>query len=241
MNLKEKNYAFIFARGGSKGLPKKNIKLLAGMPLINYSIEAALKTNHINKVFVSTDDDEIADISVKAGAILIKRPDYLASDNSPEWLSWQHAVNFVHNKYGSFDKFVSLPPTSPLRSLQDIKAAIKKHNSSAADTCITITPSSRSPYFNMVEINNEGFARVANKNKYIISRRQDAPEIFDITTVAYVSTPSFIINNDGIFSGSVSTVIVPKERAVDIDDIFDFKFAESILLETMTQQENNEE
>jgi N-acylneuraminate cytidylyltransferase len=223
------NYAFIFARGGSKGLPGKNIKPLVGKPLIQYSIEAALLTASIDKVFVSTDDTEIAKVVEGTGAILISRPAELATDNSPEWLSWRHAIEYVRQQYGDFDSFVSLPATSPLRSTEDIESAIIKRVEENADICISITPASRSPYFNMVKYNNEGRVELVNKPELEVKRRQDAPEVFDITTVVYASSPEFIQQNYGIFSGKVTSICVPKERAVDIDDIYDFRLAEAIL------------
>ena len=94
-----KNFAFIFARGGSKGLPGKNIKQLAGKPLIHYSIETAKECPSIDEVFVSTDDTAIADIARQAGAIIIERPADLASDTSPEWLSWRHGIEWVESNY----------------------------------------------------------------------------------------------------------------------------------------------
>lgn len=223
------NHAFIFARGGSKGLPRKNIKLLAGKPLIQYSIETALTVPSISKVFVSTDDAEIAEVALAAGAIIIHRPKELATDNSPEWLSWRHAIEWVTNQYGTFDNFVSLPATSPLRSSSDVESAISKHAGNKADICISVTPASRSPYFNMVTIGSEGEVSLVNPPESEVSRRQDAPEVFDITTVVYVSTVNYILNYYGIFSGKVTSITVPKERAVDIDDIYDFKLAEAII------------
>lgn len=222
-------YAFIFARGGSKGLPGKNIKALAGKPLIQYSIETALASYSISKVFVSTDDKEIAEVALAAGAIIIDRPNALATDNSPEWLSWRHAIEWVTTKYGEFNGFVSLPATSPLRSVEDVEAAISKRIDSQADICISVTPASRSPYFNMVKLNADGLVSLVIPPVAEVTRRQDAPEVFDITTVVYVSTTDFILNNYGLFSGKVTSINVPKERAVDIDDIYDFKLAEAII------------
>jgi N-acylneuraminate cytidylyltransferase len=224
-----KNFAFVFARGGSKGLPGKNIRLLAGKPLINYSIETAKECPSIDKVFVSTDDIAIAEIARQAGAIIIERSAELASDDSPEWLSWRHAIEWVNAKYGAFDGFVSLPATSPLRSVEDIEAAIQQRQYAQADICISITPASRSPYFNMVKQVGDGVVELVNKPKMDVTRRQDAPEVFDITTVVYVATTQFVLQKYGLFSGEVTSVTVPKGRAVDIDDIYDFKLAEAIL------------
>lgn len=224
-----KNFAFIFARGGSKGLPRKNIKPLAGKPLIQYSIDTALASPSIEHVFVSTDDTEIAEIASTCGATIIERPKELASDTSAEWLSWRHAIEWVQTQYGEFDVFVSLPATSPLRSVEDVERAINKLGNTEADTCISVTPASRSPYFNMVKETESGMVELVNKPQGEISRRQDSPVVFDITTVVYVTTPSFVLNNYGIFSGKVTSIEVPKDRAVDIDDIYDFKLAEAII------------
>lgn len=222
-------YAFIFARGGSKGLPGKNIKPLAGKPLIQYSIEVAKKIPSLDKVFVSTDDADIAKIATSLGAIVINRPDDLSDDFSSEWLAWRHAIVWVTEKYGVFDSFISLPATSPLRSVVDVVSAIEKRKKIGADICIGVTPAGRSPYFNMVKVSNDGFVDLVNKPDVRINRRQDSPQVFDITTVVYVTSADFVLNNDGIFSGKVTSIEVPKERAVDIDDIYDFRFAEVIL------------
>jgi CMP-N-acetylneuraminic acid synthetase len=224
-----KRYGFIFARGGSKGLPRKNIKKLDGKPLIQYSIEAALSSTLLDELFVSTDDQEIAEIAKSLGAVIINRPKELASDTSPEWLSWQHGINWVKDNYGEFDEFVSLPTTSPLRSVIDIDSAIKQRQKLNGDVCIAVTSTNHSPYFNMVKFNSDNLVEILQPEIGNFSRRQDVPEVFNVTTVVYVATPDFILQSDGIFSGRVCSIIVPKERAVDIDDIHDFEFAEYLL------------
>lgn len=224
-----KNYAFIFARGGSKGLPGKNIKPLAGKPLLHYSIDSALAAPSIEQVFVSTDDAEIAQVARNGGAIVIDRPAELASDTSPEWLSWRHAIEWVRANYGDFDGFISLPATAPLRAVSDIENAIEQRMSVGADICISVTPASRSPFFNMVQQTDSGMVELVIKPQGEVARRQDAPAVFDITTVVYATTPEFVLNHYGLFSGNVTSIEVPKERAVDIDDIYDFMLAEAIV------------
>ena len=220
-------FAFIFARGGSKGLNKKNIKSFAGKPLIAHSILQALECKIFEKVFVSTEDHEIAEISSAYGAEVIIRPDDLAEDDSPEWLAWRHAILYVEENYGAFEQFVSLPPTSPLRSKTDILDSIALFNKNPdADLCLSITQSSRNPFFNMVAKGDKNFLELAAKPEISITRRQDAPIVFDITTVAYVAKTNYVKQKEGIFSGSVVGYEVPKERSVDIDDILDFQFAE---------------
>lgn len=224
-----KNFAFIFARGGSKGLPGKNIRPLAGKPLLQYSIDTALASPSISQVFVSTDDAAIARVAISSGAVVIDRPAELATDTSPEWLSWRHAIEWATAHYGVFDGFISLPATSPLRSVSDVEAAMAKRREQNADICISVTPANRSPYFNMVKETVDGWVELVNKPTGDVARRQDAPQVFDITTVVYATTPTFVLEHYGLFSGKVTSIEVPKERAVDIDDIYDFKLAEAIV------------
>ena len=216
-------FAFIFARGGSKGLKNKNLYEIGGKPLIAHSILAAKKNKKIKKVFVSTDSKKIIKISEAYGAEIIHRPKRLALDKTPEWLAWQHAIDYLKKMNETFDIFLSLPTTSPLRSQQDINNALnalKKND----DAVITITPSSRNPSFNMVSIDKKGFASLIEKKK-VVSRRQDAPKYYDMTTVSYVSRPEFILSKKYLFSGRIKSIIVPKERAIDIDDIIDASIA----------------
>ncbi len=122
MNPKPEIVALIPARGGSKGIPRKNIRLLAGKPLIAYSIETALESSLIDRVIVSTDDRRIADIAIEFGAeVPFIRPKNLAQDDSPEWLTWQHAIRNVDN----IEILVCISPTSPLRSVEDIDLCVQ--------------------------------------------------------------------------------------------------------------------
>ena len=221
--------AFIFARGGSKGLPGKNVKLLNGMPLLEYSINTAKKLPTINDIFVSTDCPEIAAIAINKGVKVIDRPLELATDQSPEWLSWRHAVDHVIDRYGSFERFISLPTTSPLRKAKDVQSAMDKLDATEADICISVTPASRSPYFNMVQIKADESAEIVIKPEGGVNRRQDVPDVFDITTVVYAAKVSFIQEKNSIFAGKVAVTVVPKIRAIDIDDKYDFMFAEAVL------------
>lgn len=223
----KKTIAFIFARGGSKGLPFKNQLVLYKHPLIAYSIYIAKTNPLIDEVYVSTDSDEIAKIAIDYGAKTIMRPIELAKDNSPEFLSWKHAVNFLFKKGLFFEKFISLPPTSPLRCKQDIEVCLNQLKLKD-EIIITVTPSNRNPWFNMVMLNESKNASKLLSGK-TINRRQDAPESFDITTIAYTTTTDFIINFSSIWEGKVKGVIIPKERALDIDDEYDFFIAQQLI------------
>lgn len=225
-----KRLAFIFARGGSKGLPGKNIRPLGGKPLIVHSIETAKACSLIADVYVSTDDSAIAEVARQAGANLINRPAELARDTTPEWLAWRHAIEDVEHRQGPFDLFVSLPPTSPLRSVQDVENAIAAmEGDPSADICLTISDATRNPYFNMVADDGTGGVKLAITGPTGFTRRQDAPKLYDISTVAYVAKPDYIKSQSSLFAGRVLGVSVPKKRAVDIDDIWDFHFAEALL------------
>ena len=132
--------AGIFARGGSKGVPRKNIRLIAGKPLIAYAIETARNSALIGRVIVSTDDREIAEVAVKYGAeVPFLRPPELAQDDSPEWLAWQHTVRKLHGDTDGtpkWDVFVSVPATSPLRKVEDVDACIGALLAGDADVAI---------------------------------------------------------------------------------------------------------
>lgn len=223
---------FVFARGGSKGLPGKNIKPLAGKPLIAHSIETARESSRIETVIVSTDDPAIAEAARQAGAeVPLMRPAELATDAAPEWLAWRHAIDWFERERGSFDVFLSLPPTSPFRALEDVDACIDALASDpAADIVITVREAERSPYFNMVSLDERGYAGLVMKPEREISRRQDAPKVYDITTVAYAARPGFVRRAGRLFEGVVRTVRVPAERALDIDTPYDFELAQAIAM-----------
>lgn len=217
---------FIFARGGSKGLPGKNIMKLGGIPLVAHAVRAAKESGLIDRVILSTDDEEIAEVGREYGAeVPFMRPKELASDKTPEWLAWRHAIN----QLDPFDIFVSLPCTSPLRSGLDVRKCIELYRKGGCDMVVTVREAERHPSFNMVTLNKQGYASLVMPPEKSVSRRQDAAEVFDMTTVAYISSPQFILNYDNIFQGRVKAVEIPKERAVDIDTEFDFKFAEFLL------------
>ena len=219
-------YAFVFARGGSKGLPGKNIRLLSDVPLVGHSIQLARQLSAVKKIYVSTESAEIAAVASEYGAQVIQRPEELATDTAPEWLAWQHAINHLRSRGEDFDIFLSLPTTSPLRSVDDVKRCLMAFDEHT-DAVVTVTPSARSPYFNMVTRGPDGETEIVIKSGDI-RRRQDAPAVYDMTTVAYVLRPDFILSSTGLFAGRVRSIIVPKERAVDVDDAFDFLIAESL-------------
>jgi len=232
-----KTFAFIFARGGSKGVPGKNFKMFAGKPLISYSIESARAVSEITAIFVSTDDIRIAEIADNSGAIVINRPEELAQDSSAEWLAWQHAVEWVNKRFGEFERFISLPATAPLRKKEDIISCLSALDETI-DIVVTMKESNRSPWFNMVKKDGEGNISILLQGDYY--RRQDAPLAYDMATVAYVTRPSFIMKNSSIWNGKVHGVIIPEERAIDIDTPLDFKIAEILMLDQKTNRNSHD-
>jgi CMP-N-acetylneuraminic acid synthetase len=226
-----KAISFIFARGGSKGLPGKNIRNLRGKPLIAWSIEHALSVKRIQRVIVSTDSEEIAAVARDFGAeVPFIRPAELARDDSPEWMAWRHALNYLRETTRELPEvMVSVPTTAPLRIAQDIENCLDEYERGGADIVVTVTDAHRSPYFNMVKTNADGTVGLVNPLQSSIARRQDAPAVYDMATVCYVVNPEFVMTHNATFEGRVKAVHVPIERAIDIDTLLDFQIAESLL------------
>ena len=216
------------ARGGSKGLPGKNIRPLCGKPLIAWSIEQARAVNHIERVIVSTDSQEIAAVAREYGAdVPFMRPSELARDDSPEWLAWRHALSFLLETEGALpDVMLSVPTTAPLRLPIDLQNCLDEFAKGNADMVITVSEAHRNPWFNMVKENSDGTMGLVFSSKSGLTRRQDSPAVFDMATVAYVACTQFVMQQMGIFSGRVRAVKVPVERAIDIDTLLDFEMAE---------------
>ncbi len=223
-----KTIALICARGGSKGLPGKNIRQLAGRPLIAWAIAIARGVERVSRVIVSTDSDEIAKVALHAGAeVPFKRPPELAMDTSSEWQVWQHALAYLRETDGAYpDALLVVPATAPLRAVEDVDRCLDAFYGGDADVVITVTDPHRNPYFNMVTCAPDGRARLVIPPDGTVARRQDAPSIFDMTTVAYVAAPEFVMASRGLFDGRVRSVHVPLERALDVDTFLDFQIAE---------------
>ena len=223
--------ALICARGGSKGLPGKNIRFLAGRPLIAWAISQAKAVNRVQRVIVSTDSEDIAEVARQAGAeVPFLRPAQLAQDNSPEWLVWRHALDFVKGDAGTYpDGLLVVPATAPLRAVTDLEQCLDEYEKGGVDVVVTVTDAHRSPYFNMVQVRKDGTVGLVIPPRSAIVRRQDVPVVYDLTTVAYVARPEFVMTQNGIFEGRVRSVHVPLERAIDIDTALDFKIAECLM------------
>lgn len=223
--------AFIFARGGSKGLPGKNVRPLAGKPLIAWAIEQARSVPRLRRVIVSTDSPEIAAVARDyGGEVPFLRPAELARDDSPEWLAWRHALGYLRDAEGSLpEAMVSIPTTAPLRLPLDIEHCLDEYAKGDADMVITVTDAHRNPSFNMVQANADGTVGLVTPPAANVTRRQDAPAVYDMATVAYVANPNFVFTHSSTFAGRVRAVRVPVERAIDIDTLLDFEIAEMLM------------
>lgn len=223
--MNSKPIAFVFCRGGSKGLPGKNIRPVAGKPLLQHTVDLALGCGLVDKVIVSTDDAAIAHAASRAGAVVLDRPSALAADNTPEILAWRHAIA---NTPDLGPVFLSLPATAPLRAAADISAALQRLAMGDCDMVIGVTPSHRNPWFNMVERDETGRVSVVNHDPSV-TRRQDAPDVFDITTCVYAARPNYVMETENLFAGRIASVLIPPERSLDIDTAFDLHLAEQLL------------
>jgi CMP-N-acetylneuraminic acid synthetase len=231
--------AFIFARGGSKGVKDKNIYPVAGKPLIAHSIASALGSRSVARVVVSTDDPRIAQAAKDHGADVLNRPAELAADATPEVLAWRHAVESFPALFAGDDAqpFISLPATSPLRAPEDVDRALARFRQTPCDILFSITPSARNPYLNMVVINKDDLITIAIDGS-TAKRRQDVPEMYDITTCVYVAQAAHVLNcarlGTRLIDGRVGYVVIPPERALDIDNHFDLHLAELMLSRPFT-------
>lgn len=221
---------FIFARGGSKGVPRKNLREVGGRTLLDRSLDIAMKIPDREGVFVSTDDEEIAGIAGARGAEVIRRGPELSSDTSAEWLAWQHAIREARAMGSSCDVFLSIPPTAPLRSKDDVIRCLSALDEEV-DCVVTMTSSAHHPAFNMVSPDEKGNLHLGAPEMSRITRRQDAPPLYSLTTVAYAAFADFVLENSSLWQGLVRGVEVPAERALDIDSEWDLHVADLVLRE----------
>lgn len=217
------------ARSGSKGLRGKNVKKILGKPLIMYSIEQARKSRYIDRIVVSTDSREIAQIAKRGGAEApFIRPKKLAADKSSIFDVLLHAIDWIKEKERcDFDILVLLHANAPLRKVRDIDNCIELLFKENADNVFSVCEAHRNPYFNMVEVNNDGRPRLIKKGKFV--NRQDAPKVYDLNSSIYVWRKDLLKEKKSILLKKSRIYIMPKERSVDIDDYFDFRVARMLM------------
>lgn len=221
----------ICARGGSKGVKNKNIRLLHGKPLIAYSIEQALKTNLFDHVVISTDSDEIATTAQNSGAeVFFKRDAEMASDTAGKLQVIQDAFIRSEKHYDkNYDYLVDIDATSPLRKVSDIVGSYELLIEKKYNNLITAAPSRRSPYFNLVELVDDGKVQLSKLPDKDVVRRQDAPKTYDMNASIYVWTRESILNDNSIFTDNTGLYVMPEERSIDIDSEIDFKLVELLM------------
>jgi CMP-N,N'-diacetyllegionaminic acid synthase len=226
-----KNYniiGIIPARGGSKGILRKNIVKLNKKPLIYYSISEAKKSKFLSKVVVSTEDVEIANVAKKFDVCVIKRPKNLASDKSQSIDTIKHTIHFLEKQNKSqIDIIVFLQPTSPLRTTEDIDKAISKFIKSKCDSLISVNETSHSPYFMYTLKNN--FLKPLLKISIRSKRRQDMPKIFQVNGAIYITSRDMILKKNTVFGKKILPFVMDVEKSIDIDSSLDLIVAEHLL------------
>jgi CMP-N,N'-diacetyllegionaminic acid synthase len=223
-----KTFALIPARGGSKGIPRKNIKLLAGKPLIVWTIEAALRSSLLCDVIVSTDDLEIADIARRAGAkVPFLRPPELAQDQTPGIAPVLHAID----KLREYDSVLLLQPTSPLRTTEDIDGLLSLVSEKNASSMVSVTEAAAHP--NWVYRLNSDTTLVRFVNAEPIARRQDLPPAFALNGAMYFAQIKWLRLSAGLIGAETMGYVMSKEHSVDLDTPLDWKLAEQLLKDSM--------
>lgn len=223
----------ICARGGSKGVKNKNIRQIAGLPLIAHSLIQARESGLFRHIAVSSDDPEILHVADAHGAdILVIRPNELASDTAAKIPAIQHCLERAEAEVGfRFETLVDLDATSPLRNLDDLKAVVALLSDPEATNVITAAPARRSPYFNMVECRADGVPRLSKPLPDAVVRRQDAPACYDMNASIYAWRRASLFGMTGLFGPGTRLHVMPEERSVDIDSLLDFRFVELLLQE----------
>lgn len=221
----------ICARGGSKGVKNKNIKLLDGKPLIAYTIEQAAQSGLFEHIVISTDSDAIAQSAQEYGAeVFFKRSAEMASDTAGKLDVIRDAFKRSEEYYGcTFDTLIDLDATAPLRSVQDIVDSYGQFLRDDNDNLITAMPSRRSPYFNLVEVDTSGKVALSKKLSEGVVRRQDAPKSYDMNASIYIWKRDIILNENTLFLEKTGLYVMPEERSIDIDTELDFEFVEFLM------------
>ncbi len=226
--MEKKFLGFIPARGSSKSIPLKNIKPLLGKPLIAYTIEEALKSEYLERVIVSTDDSQIAEIAKEYGAeVPFIRPGELARDISPTLPVLQHALMFLESEGYTPDFVVLLQPTSPLREVRHIDDAIKKILDTNADTIITLTESEIHPYWMRKLEGDKVYPFIETGEKLL--RRQDLPTIYKLNGAVVVSKREVILSGKNWQDQDTRAIIMDPIYSIDIDTPLDFYIAEKLM------------
>jgi N-acylneuraminate cytidylyltransferase/CMP-N,N'-diacetyllegionaminic acid synthase len=222
-----KTVALITARGGSKGIPRKNIKPIAGKPLIAWTIEAALRSTLLDSVVVSTDDAEIAAVARQAGATVpFIRPAALAQDGTPGIDPVLHAINLLPG----YSAVLLLQPTSPLRTTADIDACLRLALDQRAMSVVSVSEPESHPYWIYRLGHNQTLQHFAGVPP--LARRQDLPQVFALNGAMYYAQTDWLLQGKRLVAAETMAYVMPRERSVDIDTLLDWRFAEMLLKES---------
>ena len=223
----------ICARGGSKGVKNKNIKPINSKPLIAYTIEQAKESDLFEHIVISTDSDDIAAIAKEYGAeVFFKRSAEMASDTAGKLDVIRDAFQRSEKYYNeTFDYLIDLDATAPLRSVEDITQSFEQFLKNNNDNLVTAMPSRRSPYFNLVEVDNKGKVYLSKTLNDSVVRRQDAPKSYDMNASIYIWKRDIILNSNTLFLEKTGLYVMPEERSIDIDNELDYKFVEFLMKE----------
>ncbi|CAN1506437.1 NeuA CMP-N-acetylneuraminic acid synthetase [Paracoccaceae bacterium] len=225
----------IGARKGSKGVPRKNFRMIEGKPLIDWSLDQLLAHPMVDAVVVSTDDQEIYDHAVAKGCLKIGlRPDHLATDSAGKWGVWQHALEASEALTGPVNAFLDLDCTSPLRLPEDITAALDLFRIELPDMVMSCCEARKNPYFNLVEPDATGALHVSKPLPGGVVARQQAPTVYEHAASTYVVSPAYLKRSKGLWEGRVIPYLMPPERCVDIDTPFDFRLVEILMQEAQS-------
>lgn len=218
----------ICARGGSKGVPRKNVRQVGGKPLIAHTIQTAKEWGAWDDLVVSTDDDEIAAVARGYGAAVpFDRPPALASDSAPKLPVVQHALEEMESASGDrYEYVVDLDPTAPLRTVGDIEDCFATVRSTDATNAYTVTEADKNPYFNMVELDENGYATLCKTHDEPITGRQEAPPVFAMNASIYVFERDFLMATDTVHGDRTRVSEMPPERSIDIDTELDLRVVE---------------
>lgn len=225
MYRNKKILAFIPARGGSKGLPGKNIRMLSGKPLIAWTIAQAKSSKYVDKTIVSTDDKKIADISRAFGAqVPFLRPKALATDNAKVIDALLHTLQWLKDNHEWYDMLVLLQPTSPLRRTEDIDKSIELLFSKNAKAIISVSEVEHHPLW-VNSLPENGCMKNFIKKQYTHTNRQDLAVFYKINGAVYAAFSDYLVKQKSFFGSKSFAYVMPKENSIDIDTNIDFKFA----------------
>ena len=218
--------ALIPARGGSKGVPYKNIREVGGKPLIAWTIEAAKASRYIDRIVLSSDDLAIIEVARKWNCeVPFIRPKELANDKADSIQVVRHAIGALSEHY---DYLVLLQPTSPMRTAEDIDAAIECCAQSGALSCVSVCEPDKSPYW-MLKLDKDGFGQPLFAADQIPDRRQDAPPVVAFNGAVYVARTDDLTNGGTFYTKRMAAYSMPKERSFDIDTELDIKIVDFLL------------